>query len=84
LVVSLNAWLFETDGTKPLHELIFILSQDANVQYVQYNHAGITLRDAKSTSIVDNLRNTVKFTIIDDELTFVDSLGNPLIIFIKH
>jgi len=79
----LNIWLFETDGTKALSVLIDILSQNANVKIVQYNHTGITPRGREDRSFQENILNTVKFNTSNNELTFMNSQNNPVIVFIK-
>jgi hypothetical protein len=79
----LNIWLFETDGTEKLSVIISDLSQDANIKYIQYNHAGIELRE-EATSFKENIHNTMMFEISNNELRFIDSQNNPVIVFIKQ
>ena len=81
LAASWNTWLFETDGTKPLNELVSILSQNPNVTTVSKNNAGTTIRDSVVQSFIDNIRNTVKFDILNNELIFMNSQDNPIIVF---
>jgi len=81
LASSWNVWLFETDGTRSLDELINILSQDPNVSFVQKNHTNITLRDVRMQFFIKNMLNTVMFDISNNELIFLDSLNNQIIIF---
>jgi len=80
LAKELNIWLFETDETRPLDELINILSQNPNVSLVQKNHT-ITPRDVRVQFFMKNMLNTVTFDISNNELIFLDSLNNPIIIF---
>jgi len=40
-----NTWLFKTDGTRSLNELIEILSKDPDVVLAQRNHTDITPRN---------------------------------------
>jgi|GEM_PF-4008430 len=83
----LNVWLFETDGTIPLRLIISNLSQHPDVTTVSYNHAGITLRDSdreiEVNHFIENIRNIVKFEISNNELKFMDSRNNIVIVFIK-
>ena len=81
---NLNIWLFETDGVKLLSEIINILSQNPDVRFVQRNHTGITPRDAEGMSFKENVDNTVRFDISNDELIFLNSHNIPVIIFTKH
>ena len=82
LASSWNTWLFETDGTKSLDELISILSQDSSVEIVSRNNRGVSERHHRYLhTFFWNICNTAKFNISNNELTFRDSQGNPLIIF---
>ena len=81
LLDELNIWLFETDGTEPLSVIINNLSQNDNVKYVHRNHAGIALRDIEGKYFLENMRNTMKFNLSNNELIFLDTLNNPIIIF---
>ena len=82
--VTAGVWLFKTDGAKSLDELIVILSQDVNVVAVQKNHRIFLRADSYSQPFMENICSTAKFDISNNELTFMDSEGNPLIIFIKR
>jgi hypothetical protein len=54
-----------------------------NLKYIQYNHAGIELRE-EATSFKENIHNTMMFEISNNELRFIDSQNNPVIVFIKQ
>lgn len=79
----LNAWLFKSDGTEWLRKIISDLSQHSDVKYAQLNHADITLRSFEDENFQENILNTVRFYLIDDNLMFMDSQNKPLIIFTK-
>jgi len=79
----LNIWLFETDGTTPLRIIISNLSQHPDVNIVSYNNAGITIRE-EVNHFIENMRNTAKFEISNNELKFLDSQNNIVIVFINH
>ena len=84
LAKSLNIWLLETDGTISLREIVSILSQHPDVVLVTRNGIlSITPRDekAKINSFIENMHNTVKYSVSNNELVFMDSLSNPIIIF---
>ena len=82
---NLNIWLFETDGTASLKSIIGSLSQHADVIGVSYNNAGIAGRDGEMevNSFIENMQNTVKFEISNNELKFMDSQNNRLIVFVN-
>jgi len=79
---SLNIWLFETDGTTPLRSIVSNLSQHPDVTTVSYNNAGATIREVEVNHFIENMRNTVKFEFSNNELNFMDSRNNIVIVFI--
>jgi len=80
---QLNIWLFETDGTTSLRAIVSNLSQHPDVNTVSYNHEGITIRE-EVNHFIENMRNTAKFEISNNELKFLDSQNNIVIVFINH
>ncbi|MDR0941595.1 MAG: hypothetical protein LBM68_05160 [Bacteroidales bacterium] len=76
-------WLFETNGTKPLSELIDILSQNDVVKYAQYNHNGIELRNTNDATFRESMYNTVKYEISNNELVFINAENQPIIFLTK-
>ena len=84
LAPILNIWLFETDGTAPLRSIVNNLSGHPDVNTVSYNNAGITGRDKEMevNSFIENMQNAVTFEISNNDLNFMDSRNNIVIVFI--
>jgi len=75
-------WVFETDGTKSLNEIMCNLSQNPNVMQVRKRYVNLTRFIEKS--FAENMRNTVKFNLSNKELKFMDAQDNLVIVFINH